>query len=101
MKHRDHTNGLLGYHDSDRCIVDLWSPYDPHHPHLDHERDDCAQENRAFSPFVEHQQDLEDAVNILVEARMNGEENCSVEFETEVSNEDIAWVMAEVERRLR
>ena len=46
MKHRDHTNGLLGYHDSDRCIFDLWSPYDPHHPHLDHERDDCAQENR-------------------------------------------------------
>ena len=98
MKHRDHTNGLLDYHDSDRCIFDLWSPYNSH---LDHERDDCAQENRAFSPFAEHQQDLEDAVNILVEAIMNGEENCSVEFETEVSDEDIAWIIAEVERRLR
>ena len=32
---------------------------------------------------------------------MNGEENCSVEFETEVSDEDIDWVMAEVERRLK
>lgn len=97
MKHRDHTNGLLGYHDSNRCIFDLWSPYDPHY----HNRDDCAQENRAFFPFAEHQQDLEDAINILVEAIMNGEKDCSIEFETEVSNEDIAWVMAEVERRLR
>ena len=54
-----------------------------------------------YLPYIEHQQDLEDAVNILVEARMDGKENCSVEFETEVSDEDIAWVMAEVERRLR
>ena len=54
-----------------------------------------------YLPYIQHQQDLEDAVNILVEARMNGEENCFVEFETEVSDEDIDWVMAEVERRLR
>ena len=54
-----------------------------------------------YLPYIEHQQDLEDAVNILVEARMNGEENYSVEFETEVSDEDIDWVMAEVERRLK
>lgn len=81
---------MLGYHDSDRCYFDLWSPCDGH---------GHAQENRAFSPFVEHQQDLEDAVNILIEARLNGE-SCSVQFETEVSNEDIAWVKAEVERRL-
>ena len=53
-----------------------------------------------YLPYIEHQQDLEDAVNILVEARMNGEENCSVEFETEVSDEDIAWVKKEAERRL-
>lgn len=69
--------------------------------HLDHERNDYAQENRAFSPFAEHQQDLEDAVNILVEASINGEKNCFIEFETEVSDEDIAWVMAEVERRYK
>lgn len=54
-----------------------------------------------YLPYIEHQQDLEDAVNILVEARMNGEKNYIVEFETEVSDEDIDWVMAEVERRLR
>lgn len=58
-----------------------------------------AQENRVFSSFAEHQQDLEDAVNLLIEARVKGE-NCSIQFETEVSDEDIAWVMAEVERRL-
>lgn len=80
-------------------VTDVYLIYDPHHPHLDHERDDCAQENRAFSPFAEHQQDLEDAVNLLIEARVKGE-NCSIQFETEVSDKDIAWVMAEVERRL-
>lgn len=53
-----------------------------------------------YLPYIEHQQDLEDAVNILIEARLNGEENCSIEFETEVSDEDIAWVKKEAERRL-
>ena len=86
-----HPHGMLGYHDNPRYKFDLWSPVSC----------SCAQENRAFSPFVEHQQDLEDAINILVEARMNGEKDCSIEFETEVSNEDIAWIIAEVERRLR
>lgn len=84
-----HSHDMLGYHDSPRCKSDLWSPVQ--YP--------CAQENRAFSPFIEHQQDLEDAVNLLIEARVKGE-NCSIQFETEVSDEDIAWVMAEVERRL-
>lgn len=85
-----HPHGMLGYHDSPRYKPDLWSSVS--YP--------CAQENRAFSPFVEHQQDLEDAVNILIEARVKGE-NCSIQFETEVSDEDITWVHAEVERRLR
>ena len=60
----------------------------------------CAQENRTFSPFVEHQQDLEDAVNILIESRLRGKTRCDIQFETEISDEDIDWVMAEVERRL-
>lgn len=84
-----HPHGMLDYHDNPRCKSDLWSPVPC----------PCAQENRAFSPFIEHQQDLEDAVNLLIEVRVKGE-NCSIQFETEVSDEDIAWVMAEVERRL-
>ena len=57
-----HLHGMLGYHDSPRCNSDLWSPVPC----------PCAQENRAFSPFIEHQQDLEDAVNLLIEARVKG-----------------------------
>ena len=53
-----------------------------------------------FWHYAEHQQDLEEAVNILLEARLRGE-NCSIQFETEVSDNDIDWVMAEVERRLK
>lgn len=53
-----------------------------------------------FLSFAEHQQDLEDAINIILEARVKGE-SCSIEFETEVSDEDIAWVMVEANRRMR
>lgn len=57
--------------------------------------------DKLFLSYAEHQQDLEDAVQILVEATLNGETNVTIQFETEVSDADLAWVRAEVERRLR
>lgn len=57
--------------------------------------------DRLFLGYAEHQQDLEDAIQILVEATLNGESNVAIQFETEVSDTDLAWVRAEVERRLR
>lgn len=99
--YNDHDSDLIGRDQVDDYTIDtcltadqgyetaVWSPVPC----------PCAQENRAFSPFAEHQQDLEDAINLLIEARVKGE-NCSIQFETEVSDKDIAWVMAEVERRL-
>jgi hypothetical protein len=68
---------MLGYHDSNRCGFDIWSPvtandYDdnadinqkgygvwedtPFH---------TAIENRAFSPFCKHQQECEDIINMI------------------------------------
>lgn len=35
---------MLGYHDSNRCIFDLWSPVDDPH--------ECAIENRAFTAYT-------------------------------------------------
>lgn len=57
--------------------------------------------DKLFLGYAEHQQDLEDAVQILAEATLNGDTNVAVQFETEVSDTDLAWVRAEVERRLR
>jgi hypothetical protein len=68
---------MLGYHDSNRCSFDLWSPVTAH------DYDDNADinqkgygvwedtpfhtaiENRAFSPFCKHQQECEDIINMI------------------------------------
>lgn len=55
----------------------------------------------AFMGYAEHQQDLEEAVEILVEGYFNGETEIGIQFETEVSEADKQWVMEEVKRRLR
>lgn len=57
--------------------------------------------NSLFLSYAEHEQDLEDAVNILMDAIRNGETNCSINFDTEVSEEEIEWVGKEAKRRLR
>ena len=40
---------MFGYHDSNRCMFDLWSPVD--------DPNGCAIENRAFSPYAKHEQE--------------------------------------------
>lgn len=56
--------------------------------------------NSLFLSYAEHEQDLEDAVNILMDAIKNGETNCTINFDTEVSKEEINWVKKEAIRRL-
>lgn len=81
-----------GYHDNDRCAFDLWSPVDdPNH---------CAVENRAFSPYAKHQQELMDAVDKILEQASMGNLNFTLEFDDDISDEDIEWIYAEVQRRL-
>lgn len=38
--------------------------------------------------WVQHEQDLEDGINILVNAMRNGEENVAIEFETDINDEE-------------
>ena len=47
---------MFGYHDSDRCMFDLWSPVDTNN----------AIENRAFSPYCKHMQECDDVVAAIV-----------------------------------
>lgn len=64
---------MLGYHDNDRCAFDLWSPVDDQcnsldtiytHPHCPPGMP-TAIENRAFSSYCKHQQEIMDVANMI------------------------------------
>ena len=68
---------MLGYHDSNRCGFDLWSPVTANDYDDDADINQkgygvwedtpfhTAIENRAFSPFCKHQQECEDIINMI------------------------------------
>lgn len=83
---------MFGYHDTDRCMFDLWSPVnDPH---------GCAIENRAFSPYAKHEQEKEDVIQRIVEAARNGENHVSFSLDDDFSDADVEYIKEEVYRRL-
>ena len=84
---------MFGYHDSNRCIFDLWSPVD--------DPNGCAIENRAFSPYEKHEQEKEDVIQMILEAARNGEDTFSIQLDDDFSDEDIEYIKEEVYRRMR
>lgn len=82
---------MFGYHDTNRCAFDLWSPVDA---------GPSAIENRAFSAYAFHSQQLEDAVETILENYRNGNLNFTLDFDDDITDEDIEWIEKEVERRL-
>lgn len=82
---------MFSYHDSNRCGFDLWSPVDA---------GPCAVENRAFSPYAKHTQELEDAVEMILDNYRNGNFNFTLDFDDDISDSDVEWIQREVERRL-
>ena len=96
---------MFGYHDSNRCAYDLWSPVrtnsysenadsiqkgygvwedTPYH---------TAIENRAFSPYAQHTQDVEDIINLI------GQGYTAIEPETNLSSSDLRHIESEPRRR--
>ena len=84
---------MFGYHDSDRCMFDLWSPVD--------DPNGYAIENRAFSPYAKHEQEKEDVIQMILEAARNGEDAFSIQLDDDFSDEDIEYIKEEVYRRMR
>lgn len=84
---------MFGYHDSNRCVFDLWSPVD--------DPRGCAVENRAFSPYAKHEQEKEDVIQMILEAARNGKENLSIQLDDCFSEEDVRYIEEEVYRRMR
>ena len=79
---------IFGYHDSDRCVFDLWSPVD--------DPSGCAVENRAFSPYAKHTQEVEDIIDALVHADAG---NYTIDVDDDLSQSDLDYIKFEVMRR--
>ena len=79
---------IFGYHDDDRCVFDLWSPVD--------DPNGCAVENRAFSPYAKHTQEVEDIIDALVHADAG---NYTIDVDDDLSQSDLDYIKFEVMRR--
>lgn len=89
---------MFGYHDSDRCVFDLWSPVDDQgvwHPHSK-PGFPTAVENRAFSPYAKHTQEVEDIIDALVHADAG---NYTIDVDDDLSQSDLDYIKSEVMRR--
>lgn len=73
---------MLGYHDSNRCAFDLWSPMR-----------NCAAENRAFSAYAFHTQQLDDIAASIAA----GEENLSVS--DDLTSDDLRYIEDQLRTR--
>ena len=97
---------MFGYHDSNRCDFDLWSPKttnsysqyaDPHQPGYGVWEDTpyhTAIENRAFSPYAKHTQELEDIINMIGNGCTGG-----IECDDDMSAGDMRYIEQEVYKR--
>ena len=89
---------MFGYHDEDRCYTDLWSPRDDQgvwHPHSK-PGFPTAVENRAFSPYAKHTQEVEDIIDALVQADAG---NYTIDVDDDLSQSDLDYIKSEVMRR--
>ena len=98
---------MFGYCDNDRCEFDLWSPVDDQcksldtiytHPHskpgFPH-----ATENRAFSAYAMHQQELEDIVTEVLERAARGETKFSLDLDYDLTDADLAYIEKAIQAR--
>ena len=89
---------MFGYHDEDRCVFDLWSPRDDQgvwHPHSK-PGFPTAVENRAFSPYAKHTQEIEDIIDALVQADAG---NYTIDVDDDLSQSDLDYIKSEIMRR--
>lgn len=101
---------MFGYHDNDRCGFDIWSPVEErrvcgttessYYSALYGRESHCAIENRAFSPYCKHTTEVEQIINQLYSAALQGITSVSIETDEFLSEEDWEYIRNEVQRRL-
>ena len=77
---------MFGYHDSPECAFDLWAPK----PDTWGEN---AIENRAFSAYAFHSQEIEDVISMI------GNGATSISCDTDMSESDMRYIENEVQKR--
>jgi len=97
---------MFGYHDSNRCQYDLWSPNttDSYSPDADPIQSGygvwedtsyhTAIENRAFSPYAKHTQEVEDIIKMIGSGYSGG-----IECDDDMSAGDMRYIEREVQKR--
>ena len=97
---------MFGYHDSNRCDTDLWSPkttksYNPYADFNQHGYGvwedtpyHTAIENRAFSPYAKHTQEVEDIIEMIGNGYAGG-----IECDDDMSAGDMRYIEQEVYKR--
>ena len=78
---------MFGYHDSPYCSTDIWAP----NPTA---WGDNAIENRAFSPYAKHTQEVEDIISMIGNGYTGG-----IECDDDMSAGDIQYIEQEVQKR--
>ena len=78
---------MFGYHDAPNCAFDLWAP----NPTA---WGDNAIENRAFSPYAKHSQEVEDIIEMIGSGYTGG-----IECDDDMSTDDMRYIENEVQRR--
>lgn len=101
---------MFGYHDSNRCEYDLWSPkttyktVDSYSPYADRNQQGygvwedtpyhTAIENRAFSPYAKHSQEVEDVIQMIANGYSGG-----IETDDDFSEGDMRYIENELYNR--
>ena len=100
---------MFGYHDSNRCGFDLWSPVTAKTPNSYSLEADLIQkgygvwedtpyhtavENRAFSPYAKHTQEVEDVISMIGNGYTGG-----ISLDDDFSTGDLRYIEKEVANR--
>lgn len=78
---------MFGYHDSPYCSTDIWAPKSETWGYN-------AIENRAFSPYAKHTQEVEDIINMIGNGYTGG-----IECDDDMSAGDMRYIEQEVYKR--
>ena len=77
---------MFGYHDDPYCTTDIWAPNPTAYGYN-------AIENRAFSPYAKHTQEVEDIIKMI------GSGVTAIECDDDMSESDMRYIENEVLRR--
>lgn len=75
---------MFGYHDSNRCSFDLWAPQSGYN----------AVENRAFSPYAKHSQEIEDIITQIGAGALG-----DIETDDDLTDNDLHYIENQVRNR--